>query len=148
LHGFQWFDHHEPSASLRCKITPQRPIAANERAELCESARIHTSGHEPSLRGCAYVETTEWTSGRKRASFALRRTFVPGYTDKSRRYLRLSVLNYQRAGDCNNPELKAKFFEIAGQYADLALQIDDPAAWHAKMISANTKPKDSAKSRQ
>jgi hypothetical protein len=61
--------------------------------------------------------------------------------------LRLSVLNYQRAGDCNNPELKAKFFEIAGQYADLALQIDDPAAWHAKMISANTKPKGSAKSR-
>ena len=39
LHGFHRCDHPEPSASLRCKITPQRPIAANERAELCNRWR-------------------------------------------------------------------------------------------------------------
>jgi hypothetical protein len=42
---------------------------------------------------------------------------MPGYTDKSRRYLRLAVVNYQRAEDCDDPELKAKFLEVARQYA-------------------------------
>jgi hypothetical protein len=29
---------------------------------------------------------------------------MPGYTDQSRKYLRLAVVNYQRAGDCDSPE--------------------------------------------
>jgi hypothetical protein len=65
---------------------------------------------------------------------------MPGYTDKSRRYLRLAVVNYQRAEDCDNPEIKAKFLEVARQYADLALQIDDPAAWREKLLN-DAKPK-------
>jgi hypothetical protein len=56
---------------------------------------------------------------------------MPGYTDKSRQYLRLAVENYKRAGAAESPELKAKFSEIAMQYRDLALQLDDPAQWRA-----------------
>jgi hypothetical protein len=37
---------------------------------------------------------------------------VPGYTDKSRGYLRLAVVNYQRAGDCDGPEPKANFSSL------------------------------------
>jgi hypothetical protein len=67
---------------------------------------------------------------------------MPGYTDQSRKYLRLAVVNYQRAGDCDSPEAKAKFFELARQYADLALQLDDPAGWYAKHAdAANPKKK-------
>jgi hypothetical protein len=39
---------------------------------------------------------------------------------------------HQRAECCDSPEAKAKFCETARQYADSALQIDDPAAWCAK----------------
>jgi len=56
---------------------------------------------------------------------------MPGCTDKSRQYLRLAVENYKRAGAAESPELKAKFSEIAAQYRDLALQIDDP--WPASL---------------
>jgi hypothetical protein len=35
-------------------------------------------------------------------------------------------VNYHRAGDCDSPEAKAKFFELAREYADLALRLDDP----------------------
>jgi hypothetical protein len=45
---------------------------------------------------------------------------------------RLAVVNYQRAGDCDSPEAKAKFFELAREYADLALRLDDPTGWSAK----------------
>jgi len=45
-------------------------------------------------------------SGIKRPSSLNRSAFVPGYTDKFRGYLRLAVVNYQRAGDCDNPEMK------------------------------------------
>ena len=51
---------------------------------------------------------------------------MPGYTDKSQQYLRLAVENYKRAGAAETPELKAKFTEIAANYRDLALRIDDP----------------------
>ena len=57
---------------------------------------------------------------------------MPGYTDQSRKYLRLAVVNYQRAGACDSPEAKAKFFELAREYADLALRLDDPTGWSAK----------------
>jgi hypothetical protein len=65
---------------------------------------------------------------------------MPGHTDESRQLLRLAVVNYQRAGECDSPEAKATFFELARQYADLALQIDDPAAWRAKRLN-DAKPK-------
>ena len=42
---------------------------------------------------------------------------MPGYTDQSRRYLRLAVENYKRANATTDPELKAKFIETAAGYA-------------------------------
>jgi hypothetical protein len=36
----------------------------------------------------------------------------------------------------NNPELKLKFLQIAALYRDLALQIDDPEKWRAKLIES------------
>jgi hypothetical protein len=63
---------------------------------------------------------------------------MPGYTDQSRRYLRLAVENYKRAGATKDPELKAKFMEIAVGYRDMALQIDDPKQWQAKVFAAAT----------
>jgi hypothetical protein len=61
---------------------------------------------------------------------------MPGYADKSRRYLRLVVENENRAAGANNPELKLKFLQIAALYRDLALQIDDPEKWRAKLIES------------
>ena len=61
---------------------------------------------------------------------------MPGYTDKSRQYLRLAVENYKRAGAAESPELKAKFCEIAARYRDLALQMDDPAEWRASLFKS------------
>jgi hypothetical protein len=67
---------------------------------------------------------------------------MPGHTDKSKHYLRLAVENYKRAGAAQSPELKAKFTGIAAHYRDLALQLDDPAQWHANILqSATAKPK-------
>ena len=63
---------------------------------------------------------------------------MPGYTDQSRRYLRLAVENYKRANATKDPELKAKFIETAAGYRDLALQIDDPDQWQAKVFAAAT----------
>jgi hypothetical protein len=61
---------------------------------------------------------------------------MPGYSEKSRRYLRLAVENYKRAGEAESPELKQKFMEIAAEYRDLALEIDDPTQWLANQSSA------------
>jgi hypothetical protein len=61
---------------------------------------------------------------------------MPGNEDKSRQYLRLAVENYKRAGAAENPELKAKFMEIAARYRDLALQLDDPAQWGASLVES------------
>ena len=57
---------------------------------------------------------------------------MPGYTDQSRRYLRLPHENYKQADATKDPELKAKFIETAAGSRDLALQIDDPSQWQAK----------------
>jgi hypothetical protein len=46
---------------------------------------------------------------------------IPGYTDKSRRYLRLAAEHEKRSADAQSLELKAKFLEVADQYRDLAL---------------------------
>ena len=62
---------------------------------------------------------------------------MPGYTDKSRQYLRLAVENYKRAGAAEvEPGMKAKFCEIAARYRDLALQMDDPAEWRASILKS------------
>ena len=58
---------------------------------------------------------------------------MPGCTDKSRQYLRLAVENYKRAGAAESPKLKAKFSEIAAQYRDLALKMDDPVEGRASL---------------
>jgi hypothetical protein len=48
----------------------------------------------------------------------------------------------KRAGATKDPELKAKFTEIAAGYRDMALQIDDPKRWQAKVFAtATTKQK-------
>lgn len=64
---------------------------------------------------------------------------MPGYTEKSKRYLRLAVENYKHADKAESPELKQKFMQIAAEYRDLALEIDDPAQWHASLSSAKRK---------
>jgi hypothetical protein len=67
---------------------------------------------------------------------------MPGYTDKSRQYLRLAAENDRRAANTDNAQLKALFSTIAVQYRDLALQIDDPERSRAEMIaSTETKRK-------
>jgi hypothetical protein len=65
---------------------------------------------------------------------------IPGRTEKSRRYLRLAVVNFQRASDADSPELKAKFLELATNYSEMALRIDDPIAWKAKLAD-DAKPR-------
>jgi hypothetical protein len=50
---------------------------------------------------------------------------MPGYTDKSRRYLRI-------AEAALGPRSKSVFLQLAQQYRDLAGQIDDPAQWRAR----------------
>ena len=57
---------------------------------------------------------------------------MPGYTDRSRRYLRLAAEHEKRSADAQSSELKAKFLAVASQYRDLAMQIDDPERWRAK----------------
>jgi hypothetical protein len=57
---------------------------------------------------------------------------MPGYTDRSRRYLRLAAEYEKRSADAQSPELKAKILAVASQYRDLAMQIDDPERWRAK----------------
>lgn len=61
---------------------------------------------------------------------------IPGYAGKSRRYLRLAVENEQRAARTENAKLKATFLKIAAQYRDLALQIDDPEQWRARLVES------------
>jgi hypothetical protein len=61
---------------------------------------------------------------------------MPGYTDKSRGYLRLAVENYKRSSSTEDPGLKRKLLEIAAGYRDLALQIDDSEKWRANLIES------------
>ena len=43
---------------------------------------------------------------------------IPGYTDKSRRYLRLAAEHEKRSAAAQNLELKAKFLDVAAQDRD------------------------------
>jgi hypothetical protein len=61
---------------------------------------------------------------------------MAGNTAKSRRYLRWAAANERRAASTSDSELKTLFLRVATQYRDLALQIDDPAQWRAKLIES------------
>jgi hypothetical protein len=61
---------------------------------------------------------------------------MPGYTDKSRGYLRLAVENYKRSSRTEDPGLKRELLQMAAAYRDLALQIDDPEKWRAKLTES------------
>jgi hypothetical protein len=52
--------------------------------------------------------------------------FVPGYTDKSREYLRYVVDHEARAAKADNPKLSKIFLQIANEYRTLAGQLDAP----------------------
>ena len=61
---------------------------------------------------------------------------MPGYTEKSRRYLRLADEQTHRAEAALSPKSKAMYLQLASQYRDLAQQIDDPARWRARRMIA------------
>jgi len=56
---------------------------------------------------------------------------MPGYTDKSRRYLRLADEQMHRAEAALAPHARSTFLALARQYRELASRIDDPAHWRA-----------------
>jgi hypothetical protein len=47
------------------------------------------------------------------------------------------MVHDKRARSTDNTELKTVFRQIAAQYRDLALQIDDPEQWRAKLIASD-----------
>jgi hypothetical protein len=59
---------------------------------------------------------------------------MPGYTDKSRRYLRLADQHTHRAEAALSATSKSMFLQLAKQYRELAEQIDDPAQWRARPL--------------
>jgi hypothetical protein len=65
---------------------------------------------------------------------------MPGYTDKSRRYLRWAAANERRAASAHGQDFKVLLRRIAAQYRELAEQSDDPEAWRAKRSAVGTKP--------
>ena len=62
---------------------------------------------------------------------------MPGYTDKSRRYLRLADEQTHRAQTALGPHTRSMFLALARQYRELAGQIDDPAHWRARATAAD-----------
>ena len=62
---------------------------------------------------------------------------MPGYTDKSRRYLRLADEQTHRAEAALGPHVRTMFLALARQYRELAGQIDDPARWRAGAAAAH-----------
>ena len=62
---------------------------------------------------------------------------MPGYTDKSRRYLRLADEQTHRAEAALGAKSKSMYLQLAKQYRDLAEQIDDPAQWRARPTPAD-----------
>jgi hypothetical protein len=58
---------------------------------------------------------------------------MPGFTEKSREYLRLAA-----DSETKTPELHALLLELACEYLDLAEYIDDPEQWRAKLFASAT----------
>jgi hypothetical protein len=63
---------------------------------------------------------------------------MPGFTEKSREYLRLAAESDKRASETKTPELHALLLELACEYLDLAEYIDDPEQWRAKLFASAT----------
>jgi hypothetical protein len=57
---------------------------------------------------------------------------MPGYTDKSRRFLRLAGEHIHRAEAALSPKSRSTYLQLAHQYRELAEQIDDPARWRIR----------------
>ncbi len=57
---------------------------------------------------------------------------MPGYTDKSRKYLRIADEHACRAEAALSPRAKSMFLQLAQQYRAMAGLIDDPAQWRAR----------------
>jgi hypothetical protein len=68
---------------------------------------------------------------------------MPGYTDKSRRYLRIADEHTHRAEAALGASSKSMFLQLAKQYRDLAEQIDDPAQWRARPMPLDKSKKGS-----
>jgi hypothetical protein len=68
---------------------------------------------------------------------------MPGYTDKSRKYLRLADEQTHRAEAALSATSKSMYLQLAKQYRDLAGQIDDPAQWRARPAPADKSKKGS-----
>ena len=63
------------------------------------------------------------------------RSIMPGYTEKSRRYLRLADEHTHRAEAALSPRSKLAYLQLANQYRELAEQIDDPTHWRVKQVA-------------
>jgi hypothetical protein len=59
---------------------------------------------------------------------------MPGYTDKSRRFLRLADEHTHRAEAALSPKSRSTYLLLAHQYRELAEQIDDPARWRTRSM--------------
>ena len=57
---------------------------------------------------------------------------MPGYTDRSRRYLRIADEHTCRAEAALSARSKSMFLELARYYRGMAQKIDDPAQWRAR----------------
>jgi hypothetical protein len=63
---------------------------------------------------------------------------MPGYTDKSRRYLRLADEQMHRAEAALAPHARSMFLALARQYRELASRVDDPAQWRVHVNGARS----------
>jgi hypothetical protein len=59
---------------------------------------------------------------------------MPGYTDKSRKFLRIADEHTHRAESALNPRSKWTFLQLAKRYRELAEQIDNPSQWRARSM--------------
>jgi hypothetical protein len=56
---------------------------------------------------------------------------MPGYTDKSRKYLRRADEQTHRAEAALSPQSRLMYLQLANQYRELAEQLDDPRRWRS-----------------
>jgi len=59
---------------------------------------------------------------------------MPGYTDKSRKYLRLADEQAYRAEVALSSRSKSVYLQLAKQYRERAEQLDDPAQWRVRPL--------------
>jgi hypothetical protein len=66
---------------------------------------------------------------------------MPGYTDKSRKYLRIADEHTHRAESALNPRSKVMFLQLAKRYRELAEQIDNPSQWRSRPMPSDKSKK-------